>query len=174
MNANTIYGGETMKKEDIKNTVTYKIYLRDFLITAVIMLLYLALVITIRVVNANVNIGLGPDHFILIFLLTFDIYHGMKLREIVIRAESYECYVGHVVDSSTIAGIRPYYNLIVVFTDSKGDEHRMKAQGNLPYSMMSSFLNKDIEILYSEKYAEILIYRKVNKKNMIAKESMEE
>jgi len=163
-----------MKKEDIRNTVTYKIYLRDFLIIAVIMLLYLALVITIRVVNANLNIGLGPDHFILIFLLVFDMYHGMKLREIVIRAESYECYVGHVVDASTIGSLRPYYNLIVLFTDSKGDEHRIKAQGTLTYSMMSSYLNKDIEILYSEKYAEVLIYRKIDKRNLIAKESMEE
>jgi len=40
--------------------------------------------------------------------------------------------------------------------------------------MMSSYLDKDIEILYSEKYSEVLIYRKVDKKNMIAKESIEE
>lgn len=40
--------------------------------------------------------------------------------------------------------------------------------------MMSVYLNKDIEILYSEKYLEVLIYRKVDKGTMIAKESIEE
>lgn len=164
-----------MKKEDIRNTVTYKRYMKNFLVTSVFMLLILAYDITITVVYfTNLKIVFVPQVFLLIMIAT-TMYQGMKLREIVIRAESYECYVGHVIDASEVHSIYiTYYNLIVVFTDYKGVEHRMKAQGDLPYSMMSSYLDKDIEILYSEKYSEILIYRKVDKKNMIDKESIEE
>ncbi|HPG42791.1 MAG TPA: hypothetical protein PLJ98_03175 [Acholeplasmataceae bacterium] len=153
-----------MKKEDIRNTVTYNKLLSYIFIFGVFS--FIILLFLIGMITSDYGAAIFMSVFLLVVILTFVIYYIYELRTIMKVAKTFEKCIGRV---STVTNGH-YLNtseLVVTFKDFMNEEHRMKSHNMFAIHEIGNYMDKDIIIYYSKEYPKVLIGKLITEESSI-------